>query len=58
MNDAKQEIKKLAELLAIKNLIVPPYQRPYKWKAKNVTLLLDDIFEHVIAKEKNTELGV
>lgn len=57
MREAKQEIKKLSELLEIKNLTIPPYQRPYKWKAENVTQLLEDIFEHIITKEKVYRIG-
>jgi len=34
------------------NLVIPPYQRPYKWTAKNVIQLLDDIIE---AKNQNKE---
>src|SRR5690606_18322640 len=56
MNEAKQEIKKLSELIKI-GLVIPPYQRPYKWKAENVTQLLEDIFEHVLTKEKVYRIG-
>lgn len=34
------------------NLEIPPYQRPYKWTAKNAIQLLDDIIE---AKNQNKE---
>lgn len=34
------------------NLVIPPYQRPYKWTAKNAIQLLDDIIE---AKNQNKE---
>lgn len=34
------------------NLIIPNYQRPYKWTAKNVIQLLDDIID---AKNENKE---
>ncbi|HEX5152559.1 MAG TPA: DUF262 domain-containing protein [Parafilimonas sp.] len=53
---AKQEIKKLAELLKMENLMIPDYQRPYKWKAENVTQLLDDIFEYA-KKDKIYRIG-
>lgn len=33
-------------------LVIPPYQRPYKWTAKNAIQLLDDIIE---AKNQNKE---
>ncbi|MBN1617718.1 DUF262 domain-containing protein [Candidatus Dojkabacteria bacterium] len=35
------------------NLVVPNYQRPYKWTAKNVIQLLDDILD---AKNDNKEV--
>ena len=34
------------------NLVIPNYQRPYKWTAKNVIQLLDDIID---SKSKNKE---
>jgi hypothetical protein len=57
MSEAKQEIKKLSELLKIENLTIPPYQRPYKWSEKNVIQLLEDIFEFVNIKNKEYRIG-
>lgn len=57
MNGARQEIKKLSELLNLENLAIPPYQRPYKWTKKNVVQLLEDIFEFVILKNKDYRIG-
>lgn len=57
MNEATQEIKKISELLEIRNFKIPPYQRPYKWTEKNVIQLLEDIFEYVIVKNKNYRIG-
>ena len=34
------------------NLVIPDYQRPYKWTAKNAIQLLDDIID---AKNENKE---
>ena len=34
------------------NLVIPNYQRPYKWTGKNAIQLLDDIIE---AKNQNKE---
>ena len=34
------------------DMVIPNYQRPYKWTAKNVIQLLDDIID---AKNKNKE---
>jgi hypothetical protein len=56
-NEAKQKIKKLSELLSIESLTIPLYQRPYKWGVENVTQLLEDIFEHIITKEKVYRIG-
>ena len=36
----------IKELLEIKNLEIPNYQRPYKWKIKNVNQLIDDVLFH------------
>lgn len=38
-------IEKIAHLLE-KTLAIPNYQRPYKWQAKHVNQLVDDIFQH------------
>lgn len=57
MSEVKQEVKPLLKLLEMNNLTIPEYQRPYKWKAENVTQLLDDIFEYVITKEKTYRIG-
>lgn len=57
MNEAKQEVRKLLELLNVTNLKIPNYQRPYKWKEKNVIQLLEDIFEFVILKNKDYRIG-
>lgn len=57
MNEPKQEIIKVSELIKLNNLLVPEYQRPYKWKAENVVQLLDDIFEHIFTKEKIYRIG-
>jgi hypothetical protein len=57
MSKAKQEIKKLSELLKIEKLKIPAYQRPYKWTEKNVIQLLEDIFEFIIIKNKIHRIG-
>lgn len=36
----------IKKLLEINNLEIPNYQRPYKWKIKNVNQLIDDILFH------------
>ena len=39
----KPEIITVKQLVNTKHLIIPNYQRPYKWSIKNVNQLLDDI---------------
>jgi hypothetical protein len=51
-----QKVIKVNELVKEK-LIIPVYQRPYKWSEKNVIQLLEDIFEYVILKNKNYRIG-
>ena len=51
-----QKVIKLNELSKEK-LIIPVYQRPYKWTEKNVIQLLEDIFEYVILKNKDYRIG-
>lgn len=43
-----QEIKIICikDLIKMDNLQIPIYQRPYKWKEKNVNQLIDDILFH------------
>jgi uncharacterized protein with ParB-like and HNH nuclease domain len=52
-----QEVVKLNKLLLKEKLIIPVYQRPYKWTEKNVIQLLEDIFEYVIVKNKDYRIG-
>ncbi|MFA0121734.1 DUF262 domain-containing protein, partial [Vibrio sp. 10N.261.48.A2] len=57
----------IAQLLEQK-LLIPEYQRPYKWQPKHVNQLIDDIFNHrtkpcyrlgtvVLHQDKNSESG-
>lgn len=39
------------------SLIIPPYQRPYKWTAKNACQLLDDIEEAMAANKEVYRAG-
>lgn len=43
MGIVKNEMISIKEYLEHGNLNIPEFQRPYKWTAKNVTQLLDDI---------------
>lgn len=51
-----QKVIKLIDLIK-ERLIIPVYQRPYKWTEKNVIQLLEDIFEYVIVKNKDYRIG-
>ena len=42
----EKDIISIKDLLEIPNLKIPNYQRPYKWKVKNVNQLIDDILFH------------
>ncbi len=46
----------LSELFK-KNLVIPEYQRPYKWKEKNVIQLLNDIWEAMNREQKIYRVG-
>lgn len=54
---AKQEIKKIKELVTYKTINIPEYQRPYKWTEHNVIQLLDDIYEHIFVNQKIYRIG-
>lgn len=51
-NKISLSIQKLFEL----NLAIPDYQRPYKWKDKNIHQLIDDII-FVAGNKKNYSIG-
>lgn len=42
----KSGVLTVSELLEDGNLVIPEYQRPYKWAAKNISQLLEDIRRH------------
>jgi len=43
MSIVKTEILTIGEFLLNKNLLIPQFQRPYKWSVRNVIQLLDDV---------------
>ncbi|PRY98292.1 uncharacterized protein DUF262 [Marinilabilia salmonicolor] len=45
-NQLNTDIISIKDLLTLDGLQIPVYQRPYKWKIKNVNQLLDDIITH------------
>jgi hypothetical protein len=45
-SNVQANIISVKELLQTDNVIIPTYQRPYKWTAKNVNQLIDDIIFH------------
>ncbi|HIF9478442.1 TPA: hypothetical protein ACX6SM_002927 [Photobacterium damselae] len=38
-----KRVTKVGELLALENLVIPQYQRPYKWTQVNLADLLNDL---------------
>jgi uncharacterized protein with ParB-like and HNH nuclease domain len=52
----KQEIKKLKELLGL-NLVIPNYQRPYKWNKSKIEIFLNDILNFAFYQNKNYRIG-
>lgn len=48
----KIELQSIQNLLDIKNLRIPPYQRSYKWTKKNIEELLTDIDTALEQKQK------
>jgi len=44
--ELRTEVISVGNLLQYTNLTIPIYQRPYKWTAKNVNQLIDDILLH------------
>ncbi|HIF9450619.1 TPA: hypothetical protein ACX6SQ_003263 [Photobacterium damselae] len=38
-----KRVTKVGELLTLKNLVIPKYQRPYKWTQVNLADLLNDL---------------
>lgn len=54
-NKIKPEIITVKQLVNTTNLVIPNYQRPYKWSIKNVNQLLDDIL--VFKKKPAYRLG-
>ncbi|WP_323894616.1 DUF262 domain-containing protein [Aeromonas veronii] len=40
------KVIKVSQLLADPTLVIPPYQRPYKWTTRHVEQLLDDLALH------------
>ena len=40
-----------------RKLVIPPYQRPYRWTTKNVMQLLDDISTSMVAGKQEYRIG-
>jgi len=67
MGIVSSKIQTIQEYISNRNLKIPDFQRPYKWKSKNVLQLIDDISRFksetpyrigtiVIWKDKETDL--
>lgn len=50
-------IRNVRDFLTCKKLTIPNYQRPYKWQAKHVNQLIDDILCHKNAGKKTYRIG-
>ena len=50
-------IQPVAELLAMPDLKIPEYQRPYKWQKTHVRQLLNDIEKHAKEGDKKYRIG-
>lgn len=50
-------IKSVGDILSIKELRIPEYQRPYRWNDKNVRQLLEDILDSKNAGKKSYRIG-
>ncbi|WP_284447683.1 DUF262 domain-containing protein [Fluviibacter phosphoraccumulans] len=46
MESINNQVLAVHQLLALEQLAVPPYQRPYRWGAKNITDLFTDFTTH------------
>ncbi|MFA9212402.1 MAG: DUF262 domain-containing protein [Candidatus Methylacidiphilales bacterium] len=57
MSEAKQKIIKVSELVKLKNLTIPTYQRPYSWSKKNIKQLLDDLIFAMNKTQQEYRLG-
>lgn len=51
----RAEIITISRLLSTPDVRIPEYQRPYRWEAKHVTQLINDIFTH--RNRKHYRLG-
>ena len=50
------DCEKTTKLSPVK-LCIPDYQRPYKWTAKNVNQLIDDIYDAMQSNQECYRLG-
>lgn len=50
------KIVKIKELIN-KNMIIPPYQRPYSWSIKSANTLFVDTYSAFLARIKEYRLG-
>ena len=55
--DIQASIVSVGELMGVKELRIPIYQRPYRWTEQNVRQLLEDIQTSMNAGKKNYRIG-
>ncbi|WP_183042050.1 DUF262 domain-containing protein [Aeromonas veronii] len=46
MESINNQVRSVHQLLAIPQLAIPSYQRPYRWGAKNISDLFSDLATH------------
>lgn len=56
-SNIRANIITVRNLLRVKNLYIPPYQRPYRWTENNVRQLLEDVQQSMNAGKKNYRIG-
>lgn len=57
MSEINASIVKVENILSLKNLRIPEYQRPYRWETENVRQLLEDILTSKTFGKKQYRIG-
>ena len=56
-SEIQANIITVGNLLRVKSLCIPPYQRPYRWTENDVRQLLEDVHQSMNAGKKNYRIG-
>ena len=57
MESVNNRVLSVRQLLAIPQLAIPSYQRPYRWGAKNISDLFTDLATHQGQERLSAGLG-